>query len=64
MSSNAQFYQEFSIEIPDKEAEAIHSSESKVYAVEDYKCILIQPTVDKAVDYILSQPDGTFYRGL
>jgi len=33
--------EEFSIEIPDKEADAIHS-------------------VDKAVDYILSQPDGTF----
>jgi len=33
--------EEFSIEIPDKEADAIH-------------------TVDKAVDYILSQPDGTF----
>ncbi|KAL9028164.1 MAG: hypothetical protein Q9196_003435 [Gyalolechia fulgens] len=30
---------EFSIEIPDKEADAIHS-------------------IDKAVDYILSQPDG------
>jgi acyl carrier protein len=39
--------EEFSIEIPDKEADAIHS-------------------VDKAVDYILSQPDGTlrFYNML
>ncbi|KAL9006393.1 MAG: hypothetical protein Q9188_000867 [Gyalolechia gomerana] len=36
------FDKEFSIEIPDKEADAIHS-------------------IDKAVDYILSQPDGAQY---
>ncbi|KAI9847894.1 MAG: Acyl carrier protein, mitochondrial [Thelocarpon superellum] len=34
--------EEFSIEIPDKEADAIHS-------------------IDKAVEYILAQPDGVSY---
>ncbi|EAL88373.1 acyl carrier protein [Aspergillus fumigatus Af293] len=55
--------EEFSIEIPDKEADAIHSgkytrtvpSESLIQVH-----LLILSTVDKAVEYILAQPDGKF----
>lgn len=48
--------QEFSIEIPDKEADAIHSgmltAKDMVVARAD------EITVKQAVDYILAQPDG------
>ena len=48
--------QEFSIEIPDKEADAIHSGMScdgmlRTLHTDDI-------TVKQAVDYILAQPDG------
>ncbi len=49
--------QEFSIEIPDKEADAIHSG--KVYHFSPCQISLLTRTaVDKAVEYILGQPDG------
>lgn len=50
--------QEFSIEIPDKEADAIHSS--KCLTMPFCRLGRIDPAiiVDKAVEYILSQPDG------
>lgn len=61
--------QEFSIEIPDKDADTIHSGEyiharftgqlhrgerDVEFADTMFPCI----TVDKAVEYILSQPDA------
>ena len=52
------FPQEFSIEIPDKEADAIHSGMH-------YHTLFCQlaklSLVDKAVEYIISQPDGKSY---
>ena len=57
--SDLTFAQEFSIEIPDKEADGILSSmfsrwkmRLHGYAGADFL------TVDKAVNYILGQPDG------
>lgn len=52
--------QEFSIEIPDKEADAIHSGmlNSKRDNGNDQ---LIRLIVDKAVEYILAQPDGEIF---
>lgn len=56
--------QEFSIEIPDKEADAIHSGKytRRYIVVSPWICSLIPvlspQTVDQAVQYILSQPDG------
>lgn len=50
--------QEFSIEIPDKEADAIHSG---TFSPHDYNVFRYETntfTVDKAVQYILAQPDG------
>jgi len=50
--------QEFSIEIPDKDADAIHSGMLKL------PCMIVsgpwanKEIVDKAVEYILAQPDG------
>jgi len=49
--------QEFSIEIPDKEADAIHSGKSSLDPVTD-ECWLISYAVNQAVEYILEQPDG------
>jgi NADH dehydrogenase (ubiquinone) 1 alpha/beta subcomplex 1 len=49
--------EEFSIEIPDKEADAIHSGtcrRPKWWRVADANT----PTVKQAVDYIMAQPDG------
>lgn len=53
--------QEFSIEIPDKQADAIHSSmlSHKVH----YGTISatdVYGLVDNAVEYILGQPDGVY----
>ena len=48
--------QEFSLEIPDKEADAIHSGMS--IGVPLGLLILIMFIVKQAVDYILAQPDG------
>ena len=52
--------QEFSIEIPDKDADAIHSGMSTCYPrALPPDCILIPLSlVDKAVEYILNQPDA------
>ena len=55
--------QEFSIEIPDKEADAIHSSRFRM----QMGLILLSSntlSVDKAVNYILSQPDGKLSKRL
>jgi acyl carrier protein len=50
--------QEFSIEIPDKEADAIHSGRFQWrIAVQSY-IVLTSATVTQAVDYICHQPDG------
>ena len=49
--------QEFSIEIPDKEADAILSSMSPTTEEKDTP-VLKRLIVDKAVDYIQGQPDG------
>ena len=51
--------QEFSIEIPDKEADAIHSGTTEMncgqrMANTNYTA------VNQAVDYILAQPDGKY----
>ena len=50
--------QEFGIEIPDKDADAIHSGASP----RDY---LLHRTnyfiVDQAITYVVSQPDGSYY---
>lgn len=57
--------QEFSIEIPDKDADAIHSGTRTSYYFQG--CNLLNKllhantslaTVNQAVDYILSQPDA------
>lgn len=53
---NLTYGQEFSIEIPDKEADAIHSGMSS-------SSLHRRPNTDdsivkQAVDYILAQPDG------
>lgn len=53
--------QEFSIEIPDKEADAIHSGTLGLgFTLLPGNQPLTSVIVDKAVDYILAQPDGTF----
>lgn len=55
--------QEFSIEIPDKDADTIHSGMLCLFAqppISGYR-MTDSPsfhTVDKAVEYILSQPDA------
>lgn len=51
--------QEFSIEIPDKDADAIHSgrSQSNMQSCGPSSNAI---KVDKAVEYILAQPDGQF----
>lgn len=55
------FVQEFSIEIPDKEADSILSSMFAQWKVGWYGHSIANPlAVDKAVNYILGQPDGKF----
>lgn len=49
-------WQEFSIEIPDKDADAIHSS--RYHWITWKGSVLIGVAVDQAVEYILNQPDG------
>ena len=51
--------QEFSIEIPDKEADAILSSECQIMPQRSRAVLRSLFLVDKAVNYILDQPDGT-----
>ena len=50
--------QEFSIEIPDKEADAIHSGTKRLehYSAEPRTNSSV--IVNQAVEYITSQPDG------
>jgi hypothetical protein len=48
---------EFSIEIPDKEADAIHSGMSSQMHASEGGMKLTVP-VGQAVDYIMKQPDG------
>ncbi len=52
--------QEFSIEIPDKDADTIHSGTLPCSASPTAAEMLTRrpSTVDKAVEYILSQPDA------
>jgi len=50
--------QEFSIEIPDKEADAIHSGMFKLPCKLHVGEVLTSATVSQAVDYIMHQPDG------
>ncbi|KAJ5551321.1 Acyl carrier protein [Penicillium sp. DV-2018c] len=52
--------EEFSIEIPDKEADQIHSGKLWVKDLDVFGTELtrISRTVDKAVEYILAQPDA------
>ena len=50
--------QEFSIEIPDKEADRIQSSMFQLSRC--MNAVAYKPAVDKAIEYILSQPDGRF----
>lgn len=51
--------QEFSIEIPDKDADTIHSGTWYPFLPSFTKMLTELPTsVDKAVEYILSQPDA------
>lgn len=52
--------QEFSIEIPDKEADGILSSKS--FEENTQAALNDIPLVDKAVNYILGQPDGTLHQ--
>ncbi len=54
--------QEFSIEIPDKEADQIHSGMFgidpwQIHAVRSRLTCFVR-TVEKAVEYIMAQPDG------
>jgi hypothetical protein len=53
--------QEFSIEIPDKEADAIHSGMGN-HSLQCQIYQLIVLAVNQAVEYILSQPDGMYSR--
>jgi hypothetical protein len=53
--------QEFSIEIPDKEADAIHSGMLPQDPMLS-GLMLTQLIVNQAVEYILSQPDGKSFR--
>ena len=56
--------QEFSIEIPDKEADAIHSGTFQ-WRIDRSSCSMLTfATVTQAVDYICHQPDGTCYSSL
>jgi acyl carrier protein len=48
--------EEFSIEIPDKEADAIHSGMLTQNSVPGF--FLTSPKVDQAVTYIVAQPDA------
>lgn len=53
--------EEFSIEIPDKDADTIHSgmtSHLSLPSVIPWPAMLIISVVDKAVEYILNQPDA------
>jgi len=52
--------QEFSIEIPDKEADAIHSGMFSRREIYDVQANI--HAVNQAVQYILSQPDGKMPR--
>lgn len=62
-SSSDPALQEFNIEIPDKDADAIHSGKFIHTLTERANGSSEQKkknTVDQAVDYILTQPDGMF----
>lgn len=50
-------FQEFSIEIPDKDADAIHSGTLFQSGLPRVPALIIS-IVEQAVSYILSQPDG------
>ena len=56
---NNALIQEFSIEIPDKEADAIHSG-AYTAASSDRAVSANKDAVNQAVDYIMSQPDGAY----
>lgn len=53
--ANLTVRQEFSIEIPDKEADAIHSGTFRCRVGDIHTDDI---TVKQAVDYIMAQPDG------
>jgi acyl carrier protein len=50
--------QEFSIEIPDKDADTIHSGTYFIIGGRCWFYLTNDTTVDQAVTYIQSQPDG------